>query len=378
MGCGVISNTYIGDIKRLYRSALDIVAVADVDAAKAAETAGKYEISYHCSPDELLADPAVEIIVNLTPPTLHFDINKKILQSGKHVFCEKPFAMNLADAQATMSLAQKKGLYIGCAPDTFLGSGLQTCRKLIDDGIIGEPFAVTANLASYGVETWHPYPFNFYKIGGGPLWDMAPYYLNAIVSLLGPIKEISAFGTKTFEKRRIYSQPLYGQEIQVEIPTHYYSILRLESAAIINMTMSFDILKSNMPKFEIYGKQGTLQYPDPNMPGEEPQIFRLEQYLDTTVNPSPEALERRERMLTVPAYYANPGKYTCGIGVVDLAYAIDAGVPNRADGALACHVVEAIGGIIESADTSTLYKMTTTVQRPKAVRLGLPIGEWEV
>ena len=184
LGCGVISNTYIQEIQRIYEKTLEIVAVADMDQARAKATAEKYQVPFALTVEELLAYKDIQLIVNLTPPMAHKELNMRILESGKHLFCEKPFALTVEDAQEVAQLAEEKGLYIGAAPDTFLTAPIQSCRKLLEDGWIGKPLYVTANMMSPGVETWHPSPRAFYAKGGGPLYDMAGYYLSTLICSL--------------------------------------------------------------------------------------------------------------------------------------------------------------------------------------------------
>ena len=187
LGCGYISNTYISDIQTFYKD-LKIAACADLVPEVAMAQADKYGIAKSCTPDELLADDSIDIIVNLTPPDMHPEVNRKIIAAGKHLFCEKPFAPSLEEARQVLDMADRKGVRVGCAPDTFLSSGLQSMRFYLDAGIIGEPFFVTANMTDFGVETWHPNPLPYYTEYAGPMLDMAPYYLSALISLPAPLR----------------------------------------------------------------------------------------------------------------------------------------------------------------------------------------------
>lgn len=373
LGCGVISNTYIRDIKRFYPS-LHLAACADVNVELARSHAEKYQVPAGCSVEEMLAMEEVELVVNLTPPQLHTELNKKILLAGKHVFCEKPFAPTVAGAREVMALADEKGLLVGSAPDTFLGSSLQTCRKILDDGWIGRPLYVTANMMSNGVETWHPAPGNFYRQGAGPLYDMGPYYFTALAALLGPVKRVSAFSGTGFPVRRIYAGPLKGQEIQVETPTHYSGTAELASGVIVSMNISFDIWHSNLPMFEIYGTEGTLEVPDPNMSGGRPKVYRKEKTLDVLYDDSEETKARQNISVELPELYPHIGEYTRGIGVLDLADSIVSGRKPRVNAEMACHVIEAITGMMESARDKKVYEMKTACERPEPVRTGTPAG----
>lgn len=373
LGCGVISNTYIRDIKRFYPS-LHLAACADVNVELAKSHAEKYLIPSGCSVEEMLAMEDVELVVNLTPPQFHMELNKKILQAGKHVFCEKPFAPTAAQARQVMDLADERGLLVGSAPDTFLGSSLQTCRKILDDGWIGKPLYVTANMMSNGVETWHPAPASFYGQGAGPLYDMGPYYFTALAALLGPVKRVSAFSGTGFPVRKVYTGPLKGQEVQVETPTHYSETAELASGVIVSMNISFDIWHSNLPMFEIYGTDGTLEVPDPNMSGGRPRVYRKERSLDVLYDDSQETKEKQNTSVELPELYPHIGDYTRGIGVLDLACAIDEKRKPRVNAEMACHVIEAITGMMESAQDRKVYEMKTTCEKPEPIKTGTPAG----
>lgn len=373
LGCGVISNTYIRDIKRFYPS-LHLAACADVNVELAKSHAEKYQIPSGCSVEEMLAMEEVELVVNLTPPQFHMELNKKILQAGKHVFCEKPFAPTAAQARQIMDLADEKRLLVGSAPDTFLGSSLQTCRKILDDGWIGKPLYVTANMMSNGVETWHPAPANFYRQGAGPLYDMGPYYFTALAALLGPVKRVSAFSGTGFPVRKVYTGPLKGQEVPVETPTHYSGTAELASGVIVSMNISFDIWHSNLPMFEIYGTDGTLEVPDPNMSGGRPRVYRKERTLDVLYDNSRETKEKQDTSVELPELYPHIGDYTRGIGVLDLACAIDEKRKPRVNAEMACHVIEAITGMMESAQDKKVYEMKTTCEKPEPIKTGTPAG----
>ena len=374
IGCGVISNTYIRDIQRFYDK-LYICACADVDTKLAAQHAAKYHIPTGCSVDELLSMDEIEIVVNLTPPQFHTEINRKILLAGRHLFCEKPFALTVEDAEEILQLAREKGLAVGSAPDTFMGSSLQTCNKLLRDGWIGKPLYATANMMSGGVETWHPAPANFYKEGAGPLYDMGPYYFTALTTLLGPLKSICAFSGTGFSNRRVYTGPYKGTTVPVETPTHYSGMAQLESGVIVSMNFSFDIWHSNLPMLEIYGTEGTLEVPDPNMSGGRPKVYRKERTLDTLYCDSEEAKAKLHVSAEVPELFPNIGEYTRGAGILDLAAAIREGRPPRACGALACHVIDAITGMMRSAESHEIYNMKTTCVIPDALHMGMAPGE---
>lgn len=369
IGCGVISRTYVADIQSFY-SALEITSCAARNPEHAKKLADEFHIPNACTVEELLADDEIEIVIDLTPPQMHEEINRKILQAGKHLFSEKPFAHTLKDAQAILSLAKEKSLFTGSAPDTFLSSGLQSVRYYLDAGMIGKPFFVTANMTTFGVETWHPAPAPFYRKGAGPIYDMAPYYLSAIVSLLGPIRTITALSACPNATRHVYTGPSAGEDVPVEVPTHYSSVMQLESGVIVSFNISFDIYRSNLPMFEIYGDRGTLVYPDPNFGGGTPKVYRAEQYTDPAYNKTEEAMTRHDRFYDLPELFQRVKDYSRGIGVLDLAHSIETGEENRTSPAFIAHITEAMEGLIRSAETESTYRMTTACERPKPLHPG--------
>ncbi|HEX9108026.1 MAG TPA: Gfo/Idh/MocA family oxidoreductase, partial [Longimicrobiales bacterium] len=262
VGVGDISGAYLRTF-RLFDQ-LEVVACAALHLERAQARAAEFGIPRACTLEELLADPAVDIVVNLTVPNAHYEIARRALEAGKSVYNEKPLALTREQGAELLALASTNGLRIGCAPDTFLGAGLQTCRRLIDEGAIGQPVAATAFMLCHGHESWHPSPEFYYQVGGGPLFDMGPYYLTALVSLLGPVRRVSGAARATFPERTITSEPRRGQVVRVEVPTHVAGVLELEVGAIATLVTSFDVWSSNVPLLEIYGTEGTLSVPDPN------------------------------------------------------------------------------------------------------------------
>ncbi len=354
MGVGNIAPQYIKWSRTF--DILDVVACADLDPTRAKSFAEENDLR-GLTVDEMLADPEIELIINLTVPLVHADVSTRILQAGKHVHSEKPLGVTRAEGASLLALAEQKGLLVGCAPDTFLGGGLQTCRKLIDDGAIGEPIGASAFFMGHGPESWHPNPDFFYKFGAGPMFDVGPYYVTALVHLLGPIKSVSAATRISFPKRIATSPALNGHEIEVEVPTHYSGSLNFVSGPIGTMIASFDVWKSAVPRIEIYGSEGTLNVPDPN-------IFAGPVNLWTT-----ETKEWQEVPLT---HSAEVGR---GIGAADLAYAIRTGRPARASGALAQHVVDVMQSFTESSDQGQTIIIGSTVEQPAPLPLNLPAGQ---
>ena len=358
IGCGVISNTYIKDIKRLYKD-LEITAVSDVNIEAARAAAERYEIPKACSVEEILKEEEISLIVNLTPPAFHTKINLEILKAGKHVFCEKPLALSMEDARAVIELAGEKNLKIGCAPDSFMGSSLSTCRKIVEDGWIGEPLYAITNMLSSGVETWHPRPEPFYKEGGGPIYDMGGYYFSALVSMFGPVSSVRAMGRKGFEKRFVYVGENKGESYNVDVPTHYSILLSFKSGFLASMNFSFDVFRTEMPMFEVYGTGGTLFVPDPNMHGGLPKVYRKEQKLAECFGGDK---EHASDIYEVPEMFQNVGEYVRGIGVHDLAVAIDEGREPVANARLALHVLDIMTSVMLSARENRDVELTTTYE----------------
>jgi predicted dehydrogenase len=355
IGCGNISAIYLKSDKTFHN--LQVVACADLDAARAQAKAAEYGIRAD-TVEQLLADPEIEIVVNLTIPAAHAQVATAALQAGKATYSEKPFALNRADGRQLLELAQRQGLRIGCAPDTFLGGGLQTCRKLVDDGVIGEPVAATAFMMSHGHEHWHPSPEFYYQQGGGPMFDMGPYYLTALVSIIGPVRRVTGATRITFPERTITSQPKYGQTVSVEVPTHVTGLLDFANGAIGTIIQTFDVWSANLPRLEIYGTEGSLSLPDPNTFG-GPVRVRLKGKTEWEEVPLTHIYTENSR----------------GLGVADMADAMRTGRPHRASGELAFHVLDIMQAIHEASDQGRHIDLTSTCQRPAMLPVGLQPGE---
>ena len=346
VGCGNISNVYLESGKKF--DVLDIVAVADLDLERARAKAEEHGIARALSVAELLADPEIEIVLNLTIPKAHYDVCKAALDAGKHAYVEKPLSLTRDQGRDLLRIAKEKNLRVGGAPDTFLGAALQTCRKLIDDGAIGRPVAATAFMMAGGVEKWHPNPEFFYKPGGGPMLDMGPYYLTALISLLGPIRRVTGSAQMSFPERMITSQPLSGQSILVETPTHIAGVLDFQSGAVGTIITSFDVWAHNLPPIEIHGSEGSLSVPDPNYFGGVVKLYREGKWEEV---PLTHGYEENSR----------------GIGLADMAYAIQENRPQRASGELAFHVLDAMYGFLDSSEQGRHYLMESAGVRPDAL-----------
>ena len=345
IGCGNTSSPYFSWLKK--QTALDLVACADLDFYRAETKAAQYGIQALTVID-LLAEKKIEIVVNVTVPKVHHTVNLQIIEAGKHPYCEKPFALSVEEGRAVLEAAKTRNpaLRVGAAPDTFLGGGLQTARKLIDEGAIGEPISATANMASRGPESWHPDPEIFYQPGGGPMIDMGPCYLTALVSLLGPIHRVSGSARASFPHRLVRSEKKLGTKIPVEVPTHYAAVLDFAAGPIATMTMSFDLAAHQLPMLEIHGAEGTLSLGDPN------------------TFDGPVSIRRggEKEWRDIPLLHTeNAGR---GMGVVDFAQALRQDRPHRASGEMALHVLEAMLAVQLSSWTDTQVRLQSSCERP--------------
>jgi len=356
IGCGNISAVYAQAGKR-FRN-IEVAACADIDLSRAKARAAEFNIPRACSVKELLATPEIEIVINLTIPQAHAEVAQSILESGKHAYGEKPLATTRADAEKVLSLAKSKNLRVGCAPDTFLGGGLQTCRKLIDDGWIDKPIGASAFMSSHGPEHWHPDPAFIYQVGAGPLFDMGPYYVTALAFLIGPIKSVACVARATFPERMITSQPKYGQMMKVNTPTHVSGVLDFHSGAVGTMLMSFDVWAAELPRIEVYGTSGSLSVPDPNTFGGPVRIKR----------------EGAQAWSDVPLThgYADNSR---GLGAADMAQALASNRPHRASGELSFHVLDTMQSLLEASELRRHVDLVSTCMQPKPLPLGLRDGE---
>ncbi len=356
IGCGKIAPAYCKGAQ-LFAN-LELKACADLVPENAKKLAQEFNIPKVCTVDELLKDDEIQIVVNLTIPKAHYEVTMRILEAGKHVYQEKPFAINTQQGKEMLQKAKEKKLRIGCAPDTFLGAGIQTCRKVIDDGWIGHPVGAVAFMVSQGHEVWHPSPEFYYGVGGGPMMDMGPYYITALVNLLGPVKKVYGTAKQTFKERVITSQPKFGKIIKVEVPTHYATILEFECGTLCNMIMSFDCKGlHSLPNIEIYGTNGSLRVPDPNSFG-GPALLDLNR--------------TGFKELPLVSTYV---EYSCrSMGVADMAAAIAANRPHKANGELAYHVLEVMEAAALLAENDRAISLQSRCEKPAPLPLGLSNG----
>jgi predicted dehydrogenase len=356
IGCGNISGIYLSNCQKVFQI-LEVAACADLLPERAKAKAEEFGVGRACSVEELLSDPQIRIVVNLTVPNAHAAVGLAALEAGKSVHNEKPLTVTREEGRKMLQLAQAGKLRVGCAPDTFLGAGIQTCRKLIDDGWIGQPVAATAFMTCHGHESWHPDPEFYYKPGGGPMFDMGPYYVTALVALLGPVRRVTGSARITFPERTITSQPKYGTQVKVEVPTHVAGVMDFADGAVGTIITSFDVWAANLPRIEIYGTAGSLSVPDPNAFGGPVRLRR------------PGAEEWS--LMPLSHGYAKNGR---GIGVADMAYGLRSGRPHRTSGELAYHVLDIMHAFDDASRQGRHVELASTCERPAALPLGLMPG----
>jgi predicted dehydrogenase len=348
IGAGVISNEYLTNLTAF--PDLRVLMVADLDVPRAAEQAEKYGVPRSGTVAELLADPEIEVVVNLTIPAAHVDVGVAALEAGKHVWAEKPLALDRESGRKLLDSAQEKGLRVASAPDTVLGAGIQTARRAIEDGLVGEPRTALAMFQTPGPESWHPAPEFLFQTGGGPLLDMGPYYLTALVQLLGPLRRVSGAGGRSRDVRVIGSGPRAGTEFPVTVPTTVTALLDFERGGSAQLVLSFDSALRRV-LLEVTGTDGAAVLPDPNF-FDGPTLVHTIGATDLT------------------ELAAEGSKATRGVGVLELARAIRAGEPERASGELAYHVLDAMLAIDESITTGEPVLVDSTVTVPPPLPAG--------
>ena len=365
IGCGHIAETYFRAHK--YFNNFKIVKCADIKEQAAIKCSKNYGIK-SLSVSNLLKDNEIEIILNLTPPKSHYQIAKKALLNGKHVYSEKPLAINLKDGKELLKIANKKKLYLGNAPDTFLGGGNQKSKELLESDILGKVKLGNAIFAFPGVQSYHPDPEPWFaKKEGGPVIDMGPYYLTALVNLLGPAKEVKAASLMKGAKfRTIGIGPKKGKKIKVECPTTYFTTIVFENNSIIRLTLSFDVIAHQRNHIELYGTKGSMIVPDPNMfggsvyvckkLGKPWQKFKTNKMALGKINIRTQSSRANESPTN--ANYR-------GVGLAEMAYCIEHKKKHRCNGEVSVHVLDLIQSTMYSARTNKPIKIATTCKIPK-------------
>jgi predicted dehydrogenase len=351
VGAGKISGQYLDTIDRL--DSLRLTAVTDLDAGRAKEAAERSGAQVAADVAELVARDDVDAVLNLTVPAVHAEVALAAIAAGKHVYGEKPLAATREEAATIQAAARAAGVRVGSAPDTVLGTGTQTARKAVDDGLIGTPVAATAFMTTAGHEKWHPDPEFYYRPGGGPLLDMGPYYLSALVHLLGPVVKVTGAASTPRAEREIASGPRAGQRFPVEVDTTVAGVLEHAGGALSTLIMSFDIHAARLPRIEVHGTAGSLSVPDPN--GFDGLVELYAAGPDAAWTP-----------LEVSAGYRGAGR---GTGLADLAAAVEVGRPHLASAELAEHVLDVMLTLLDSAHDGSALPVTSSCERPAPLGL---------
>jgi predicted dehydrogenase len=341
VGAGFISDQYLGNLTSF--PDLRVGFVADIDLGRAESRADRYGIAGYGSAEELFARDDIEIVVNLTVPSAHFEVALEAVRAGKHVWNEKPIALDRASGRRLLDEAESRSLRVASAPDTILGAGLQSAMRLIRDGRIGEPLTALALMQSPGPDSWHPDPEFLFQEGGGPLFDVGPYYLTTLVQVFGPARDVFAASSTARPVRVIGAGPRAGTNFEVRVPTHHGALIRFRSGASAQVIFSFENYRSRTGLVEVSGSKGTLVLPDPNTFDGDSVVFDAD-------HPQGE---------TVPAEGSTSSR---GTGVVELAQAIRGGRAERASGEQAFHVLDLMVAIAESAATGRVATLDSSFE----------------
>lgn len=356
VGVGAISGIYLSNITEVFKD-IEIIGVCDLVREKAEKAVKEYNIpKLYNDMYELFADDEVDIVLNITRPYEHYDVTKAALLAGKNVYSEKPLAATLEQGRELKKLAEEKGLFLGGAPDTFMGGGIQTCRKLIEDGVIGTPVGAAANMICRGHETWHPDPEFYYKFGGGPMMDMGPYYITALINLLGPVKSVCAMSKITFPQRTITSEPKNGQIIDVDVNTHTAGIMRFENGAIGTILTTFDVYPPEYDCIQIFGSEGTMIVPDPNGFGGPVKVKRG----------TGEFAEEK-----ILFEYTDNSR---ALGLADMAKAIMTGRRHRANSDQTYHVLEVMTSFDKSSKEKREIEIESTFTKAEPMNADCEFG----
>jgi len=387
IGVGAISGIYLKNLTEVFHE-VELVGVCDLIDERAqggvAFVKQQQEKGVKCMTPkiyrdmyEAFNDPEISLVLNLTRPYEHYDVTKQALLHGKHVYSEKPIAVDMEEAGELVELAKQKGLKIGGAPDTFLGAGIQTARRVIDSGLIGDIVGAQCAMVCHGHETWHPDPEFYYKRGGGPMLDMGPYYVSALCNLLGEVKGVMGMTKKTFDNRLITSQPHFGENITVDVDTHLTGMLEFTSGAIGQIITTFDVYYTNQAQFEVYGTEGTLVVPDPNTFGGPVLMLRPEDIVrgpmidPALIKPDEISFYRGYRQIPLMFGYRDNSR---ALGLADMCKAIETNRPYRANSDLQMHVLEILTSFSKSNAAKRYVELTTKYQRAEAMKLAAMPG----
>jgi predicted dehydrogenase len=358
VGCGKISGAYLGMAKNFPQ--VEMLACADMSLDAARAKAAEYNIPKVLTVDELMRDPEIEVVLNLTVPKAHVPVSLQAIENGKHTYLEKPLGIDRADGRKLLAAAAAKKLRVGCAPDTFMGAGIQTARKLIDEGAIGKPVAFTALMLCPGHERWHPSPEFYYEVGGGPMFDMGPYYLTALLNLLGPVKRIAGVATTAIPERTITSEPKKGKKVKVETPDHICGTIEFENGCAGTIMTSFAVEHGGYDgktPISIMGTEGTIRVPDPN--GFDGPVF----------------LRRKGDADFVEMPHTFIKGYGRSVGLADLAIAARTGRAHRCSAEMAMTVLDLMQGFLDSSNEGRALSPGQKFTRPAPMPGHLPFGQ---
>jgi predicted dehydrogenase len=357
VGCGNISAAYFS-LSKMFKG-MEVRACTDLDMKAAKARAKEYGVRAETGPNLLAADD-IDIIVNLTIPAAHYEVSKAAVDAGKHVYSEKPFVLSVKDGLALKKQADRKGLRIGSAPDTFLGGAHQLARRIVDSGDVGKITSGTAYVMSHGMEHWHPNPDFFFMPGAGPVLDVGPYYVTNLIQLIGPVRRVAGFTSTPALERTITSKPRHGQKIPVKTPTTIHSVLEFENGAIVTLNASWDVWSHGHSPMELYGEQGTLLVPDPNFFGGEVKLAKPGKSAKAQSWKHPFGIPNQKHANGAMANYRTSG-------LADMALGIVADRPHRCSLELALHAVEVMTGVLHAGETGKVVTMKTSCERPAAL-----------
>ncbi|MCV3239341.1 Gfo/Idh/MocA family protein [Mesorhizobium sp. ZC-5] len=358
IGCGNISTTYFG-LAPLFKG-IEVRAGADINMDAAKARAKEYGVRAE-TVDDLLKSDDIDIVVNLTVPAVHYEVSKQALDAGKHVYSEKPFVLSVKEGLDLKKRAEKKGLRVGSAPDTFLGGAHQLARNLIDSGKLGRITSGTCHVMSHGMEHWHPNPDFFFQPGGGPILDLGPYYISNLIQLIGPVKRVAALATIPAKERTITSKPRFGEKVPVNTPTTILALLEFESGAAVTFNASWDVWDHGHAPMELYGEAGTIHVPDPNFFGGTVRYSKTGKPVKKAPKwDHPFGIPNQKHKQGAMANYRTAG-------LADMAIAIAEGRPHRCSLEAALHAIDVMTGILKSGETGKFVDMQTTCERPAAL-----------
>jgi predicted dehydrogenase len=364
VGCGVISTVYMLNMP-LFRG-IKLRACADLRNEAACAQATKFGIEA-TDIDTMMKRDDIDIVVNLTVPNAHFAVSHAALTAGKHVFAEKPLTVSVEDGRRLVAEADARGLAIGCAPDTFLGAGGRLARRFVDEGRVGKILAGSAMFLSHGMEHWHPDPEFFFKPGGGPILDVGPYYIGALVNLLGPVQRVQAQASSGFAERIVTAKgPREGHKIAVETPTTVMALLDFAAGAQVTLAMSWDVWKHGHPAIELYGTEGSMRVPDPNFFGGSIEFTTRDGEWQSEDSSAMSFGQPNWRSPSWPATRPMQANYRC-LGLAELARSVTEGTAHRSNGRLALHVLEVMYAILQAAEAHATIEVGTQIVRPPAL-----------